>query len=104
MLIVCCCLISVFFHACNSVVVVEFNQTRYFVDEDAGYSYITAVSDIPAPDKFSVNVLFTDGAATGECIYVCAVYMCTFGKDAQRMDPSILRILPEGNINNMHPN
>ena len=64
---------NVFFHACNSVVVVEFNQTSYSVDEDAGFAYITVVSDIPAPANFSVEVSFTDGTATGECIYVCAV-------------------------------
>ena len=66
---------------------VEFNQTSYFVDEDAGFAYITVVSDIPAPVNFSVQVLFTDGNATGECIYACAVYMCIFGKDTQGMDP-----------------
>ena len=54
--------------------VVEFNQTRYSVDEDAGDAFITVVSDIPAPVEFSVQVSFTDGTATGECIYVCAVY------------------------------
>ena len=70
--------------------VVEFNQTSYFVDEDAGFAYLTLVSDIPAPANFCDPVLFTDGTATGECIYVCAVYMCTFGKDTQGMDPSIL--------------
>ena len=53
---------------CNSVVVVEFNQTRYFVDEDAGFAFITLVSDIPAPVNFNVQVSFTDGTASGECI------------------------------------
>ena len=81
----------------NSVVVVEFNQTSYSVDEDAGFACITVVSDIPAPANFCVNVSFIDGTATGECIYVFAVYMCTFGKDTQGM--SILCPLPEGNIN-----
>ena len=51
----------------NSVVKVEFNQTSYSVDEDAGFACITLVSDIPAPANFCVNVSFTDGTATGEC-------------------------------------
>ena len=69
---------NVFFLACNSVVVVEFNQTSYSVDEDAGFVNITLVSNIPAPVDFIVNVLFTDGTATSECTYVCAVYMCLY--------------------------
>ena len=48
--------------------VVEFNQTSYCVDEDAGFACITVVLDMPAPANFSVEVSFTDGNATGECI------------------------------------
>ena len=85
--------------------VVEFNQTRYSVCEDARFASITVESDIPAPVNFSVQVSFTDRTATGECIYyVFTVYMCTFGKDAQGMDPSILCLLSEGDINNTYPN
>ena len=86
---------NVFFLACNSVVEVEFNQTRYSVDEDAGFAYITVVSDTPAPAEFSVNVSFTDGTANGERImYVQCTCVITFGKDTQGMDPSILYLLP----------
>ena len=99
-----------FFHAFNPVVVVEFNQTIYFVDEDAGFVCITVVSDIPAPANFCDPVFFTDITATGECIYVRTyvqcTYMCyiTFGKDTQGMDQSIPCLLPKGYINNTYSN
>ena len=64
---------NVFSHTCNSVVVVEFSQTRYSVDEDAGFASITLETDIPAPANFCVNVSFTDRTATGECL--CSVHV-----------------------------
>ena len=83
-----------FFHACNSVVVVEFNQTRYSVCEDAGFASITIVSDIPAPVNFSVQVLFTDRTATGECM--CSVRVlyhlwegCTGNGSINPVSPSL---------------